>query len=255
MVLFLDCFVPLLFRFKSSMADCDGVNVNPVVQTDVLPILYPHCEEGDKLRRRLKFFFMNPCEKWRAKRQFPWKLGFQLVKIILVTTQVCCMTKKSLTFNLFPCSFHLIHILMQLALFGFDRGAHVDFLEKSNTAFKHLFLFGWEPAFETMPYPPATGAFAVYTIPDFYKSVNFALRQVQTLILWIITAYCFFLWVLSLLPFQYNLTELLAIGTYHFTSHNDSKPPMKMCNTYYRLGKIEAHNESYIFDDTKVTGE
>ena len=72
-------------------------------------------------------------------------------------------------------------VTFQLALFGFDRGAHVDFLEKSNIAFKHLFLQNWEPSYETMPYPPATGAFAVYTIPNFYESVNFAQKQVRKL--------------------------------------------------------------------------
>ncbi|ELU05297.1 hypothetical protein CAPTEDRAFT_136028 [Capitella teleta] len=161
----------------------------------------PHCQEGDLLRRKLKFFFMNPCEKWRAKRRFPWKMVLQLVKIFFVTAQ--------------------------LALFGFDRGGHVDFLEKSNIAFKHLFLEGWQPSFETMPYPPATGAFAVYTIPEFFSSVNYALRQ-------------------------YNLTEKVAIGTYHFSNPNATKPPVVMCNTFYKIGKISAHNQSFLFDDTKI---
>ena len=45
-------------------------------------------DEEDELRRKLKFYFMNPCEKWRAKKKFPWKLVLQLVKIVLVTIQV-----------------------------------------------------------------------------------------------------------------------------------------------------------------------
>jgi len=44
--------------------------------------------EADCLRRRLKYFFMNPCQKFRAKRKVPWKLILQLVKVILVTVQV-----------------------------------------------------------------------------------------------------------------------------------------------------------------------
>ena len=43
----------------------------------------------EKMRRKLKFFFMNPCQKWRAKGKFPWKLIMQIVKIIVVTVQVC----------------------------------------------------------------------------------------------------------------------------------------------------------------------
>ena len=43
---------------------------------------------GEKLRRKLKYFFMNPCDKFRVKRRFPWKLLAQIVKIVLVTIQV-----------------------------------------------------------------------------------------------------------------------------------------------------------------------
>ena len=31
---------------------------------------------------------MNPFEKWHARRRFPWKLLIQVIKIIVVTTQV-----------------------------------------------------------------------------------------------------------------------------------------------------------------------
>jgi len=44
--------------------------------------------EADVLRRRLKYYFMNPCQKFYAKRKVPWKLILQLVKVILVTVQV-----------------------------------------------------------------------------------------------------------------------------------------------------------------------
>lgn len=40
------------------------------------------------LREDLKFYFMSPCEKYRARRQIPWKLGLQILKIVMVTTQV-----------------------------------------------------------------------------------------------------------------------------------------------------------------------
>lgn len=42
----------------------------------------------DQLRRKLKFFFMNPCEKFWARGRKPWKLGIQLLKIVMVTIQV-----------------------------------------------------------------------------------------------------------------------------------------------------------------------
>ncbi|XP_068520562.1 mucolipin-1 isoform X2 [Anas acuta] len=44
-------------------------------------------EEEEELRRRLKYFFMSPCDKYRARGRRPVKLGLQLAKILLVTVQ------------------------------------------------------------------------------------------------------------------------------------------------------------------------
>lgn len=44
--------------------------------------------EEEELRRRLKYFFMSPCDKYRARGRRPVKLGLQLAKILLVTVQV-----------------------------------------------------------------------------------------------------------------------------------------------------------------------
>lgn len=45
--------------------------------------------EEEELRRRLKYFFMSPCDKYRAKGRKPFKLVLQIIKIIIVTIQVC----------------------------------------------------------------------------------------------------------------------------------------------------------------------
>lgn len=44
---------------------------------------------GD-FRRTLKYYFMNPCEKYQARRRKPWKLMLQILKIALITAQVWC---------------------------------------------------------------------------------------------------------------------------------------------------------------------
>nr|XP_020039653.1 mucolipin-3 isoform X2 [Castor canadensis] len=41
----------------------------------------------DQMRRKLKFFFMNPCEKFWARGRKPWKLTIQILKIVMVTIQ------------------------------------------------------------------------------------------------------------------------------------------------------------------------
>lgn len=57
--------------------------------------LYPVTEtwaatdkEEEELRRKLKYFFMSPCDKYHAKGRKPFKLVLQILKIILVTIQV-----------------------------------------------------------------------------------------------------------------------------------------------------------------------
>jgi hypothetical protein len=59
----------------------------------LLESLPPHSETSlsgsrDRLRRELKFYFMSPINKWRAKGRLPWKLGLQIIKIVFVTIQL-----------------------------------------------------------------------------------------------------------------------------------------------------------------------
>ncbi len=56
--------------------------------------LFPHgaiketSVREERLKRRLRFFFLNPVQKWAATRRFPFKLSTQIIKIIFVTVQV-----------------------------------------------------------------------------------------------------------------------------------------------------------------------
>nr|KAG5705297.1 hypothetical protein BaRGS_010748 [Batillaria attramentaria] len=102
----------------------------------------------DALRRRLKFFFMDPCNKFRARRHWPWKLSLQLIKVVIIT--------------------------VQLVIFGGQRSDIVEYFERHDTALKHLLLKGWDPSYETMPYPPATGRYAIYSKDDFFDAIEYA---------------------------------------------------------------------------------
>ncbi|XP_013412141.1 mucolipin-3 isoform X2 [Lingula anatina] len=171
--------------------DCGGTD-----ETCKRTFYTPHME--DTLRRRLKYHFMTPCQKWTAKRRFPWKMIVQLLKIIMVT--------------------------VQLVLFGVDRSAHVTFLEKSDIAFKHLFLQGWDPAYETVPYPAPLGKFAVYKHSDFYAKLNFAWKM-------------------------YHEAWPDAIGVYDAPRVNSTvDEPMVLCKTYFEVGDVDPASGSYNFD-------
>uniref|UniRef100_A0A8C9NJL5 Mucolipin TRP cation channel 3 n=1 Tax=Serinus canaria TaxID=9135 RepID=A0A8C9NJL5_SERCA len=97
----------------------------------------------DQLRRKLKFFFMNPCEKFWARGRKPWKLGIQLLKIVMVT--------------------------VQLVVFGLSNQMVVAFKEENTIAFKHLFLKGYMDRMDD--------TYAVYTQTDVYDQIFFAINQ------------------------------------------------------------------------------
>ncbi|XP_077189263.1 mucolipin-2 isoform X2 [Paroedura picta] len=102
-------------------------------------------KEEASLKEDLKFYFMNPCEKYRARHQIPWKLGLQILKIVMVTTQ--------------------------LILFGLSNQLVVSFKEENTVAFKHLFLKNYSGVDED------DYVSSVYTQQEVYDSIFFAINQ------------------------------------------------------------------------------
>ncbi|XP_043554525.1 mucolipin-2-like isoform X4 [Chiloscyllium plagiosum] len=102
-------------------------------------------DEESQLREDLKYFFMSPCEKYRARRQLPWKLCLQILKIVMVTTQ--------------------------LILFGLSNQLVASFKEENTITFKHLFLKGYQGPDET------DGSFIIYTQQDVYGSMFYIINQ------------------------------------------------------------------------------
>uniref|UniRef100_A0A8C9DE94 Mucolipin TRP cation channel 1 n=1 Tax=Prolemur simus TaxID=1328070 RepID=A0A8C9DE94_PROSS len=99
--------------------------------------------EEEDLRRRLKYFFMSPCDKFRAKGRKPCKLMLQVVKILVVT--------------------------VQLILFGLSNQLAVTFREENTIAFRHLFLLGYSDG--------ADDTFAAYTREQLYQAIFHAVDQ------------------------------------------------------------------------------
>lgn len=56
--------------------------------------------ETRHLKNRLRFFFMNPIQKWNMKRRLPYKFVIQVIKIFLVTFQVIFCLARELWFRL-----------------------------------------------------------------------------------------------------------------------------------------------------------
>ena len=74
----------------------------------------PNDPVEENLRKKCAFYFMDPIQKFIARRQAPWKLFLQFIKIILITAQ--------------------------LLIFGQFRYAHTNYYKDNQIAFEHLFL-------------------------------------------------------------------------------------------------------------------
>ncbi|KAM8930545.1 mucolipin-2 [Pelodytes ibericus] len=101
--------------------------------------------EEEHLKEDLRFYFMNPCDKYRARGQVPWKLLLQILKIVMVTTQ--------------------------LVLFGLNNQLVVSFKEENTMAFKHLFIKSYSGVDED------DYCCTVYTQKALTDSIFFALSQ------------------------------------------------------------------------------
>ncbi|XP_038554048.1 mucolipin-3-like [Micropterus salmoides] len=110
-----------------------------------------HCRCGthtlskmvEDFRRRLKYFFMNPCEKYRARGRKPWKLMIQILKIAIIT--------------------------VQLVSFGLSNEMMVTFKEDNLMTFRHLFLKGYKDH--------RLGSYALYTKADVYDHIYYIMDR------------------------------------------------------------------------------
>ncbi|XP_029285359.1 LOW QUALITY PROTEIN: mucolipin-3 [Cottoperca gobio] len=95
------------------------------------------------LRRKIKYYFMNPCEKYHARGRKPWKLILQIIKIAIIT--------------------------VQLVSFGLSNQMVVTFKEENLMTFKHLFLKDYVDGGMDM--------YAVYRQADVYDHIDYIIEQ------------------------------------------------------------------------------
>ncbi|CAJ0581520.1 unnamed protein product, partial [Mesorhabditis spiculigera] len=212
-------------RTRSSQASSQSVNTSegfdadPVNYEEALEQLPPDEKDlGERLRRHLQFFFLDPMEKWKVRRQFPFKLALQIFKIILVTSQ--------------------------LILFAEMRMSHVDFMEDTNTVMRHKFLKNWDDDRDAVQYPPSEGRYAVYDGKGIFEHLGF-----------IITAY-YSIQNESFASFSYDSHKFsIAHFMSRNASLNagikfDDIPPMQLC--FDRIASVTVKNNTYEFDINNV---
>ncbi|XP_063718638.1 uncharacterized protein LOC134845591 isoform X2 [Symsagittifera roscoffensis] len=103
---------------------------------------------------KLRYHFMNPCQKYRAKGTKPFKLIVQIIKIIFVTLQLALFSKYQFDFRLF--------------------------IDGNFQTFDHLFLLNWDSDYAD-PVQRVPDPYAVYHIDNFYASVNYSVTSYFTL--------------------------------------------------------------------------
>ncbi|KAM3866243.1 uncharacterized protein ACN63O_009919 [Diretmus argenteus] len=103
----------------------------------------PESTVVEDFRRRLKYFFMNPCEKYIARGRKPWKLMLQILKIAIIT--------------------------VQLVSFGLSNEMMVTFKDENLMTFRHLFLKGYKDQ--------RLGRYALYTKIDVYDHIHYIINR------------------------------------------------------------------------------
>uniref|UniRef100_A0A915BDI8 Polycystin cation channel PKD1/PKD2 domain-containing protein n=1 Tax=Parascaris univalens TaxID=6257 RepID=A0A915BDI8_PARUN len=177
---------------------------------------------GERLRRHLQFFFMDPMMKWRVRRQFPFKLALQVLKIIFIT--------------------------IQLILFAELRMSHIDFMDDTNTVMRHKFLKKWNDERDTLVYPPSAGKYSVYTGADIIAQFAFmvdAYYMIQE------DSFASFSYDTSLVHRE-KRNEILhgEEATATKKIHFNQIPPLELCIN--RIASVIVFNNTYEFDISEV---
>ncbi|XP_045675950.1 mucolipin-1 isoform X4 [Phyllostomus hastatus] len=187
--------------------------------------------EEEDLRRRLKYFFMSPCDKFRAKGRKPFKLMLQVVKILVVTVQMrlprprevnpsnSCMKQAPVI----ECPLSADDDT-ELILFGLSNQVAVTFREENTIAFRHLFLLGYSDG--------ADDTFAAYTREQLYQAIFYAVDQ-------------------------YLMLPNVSLGHYAYVRGGGGPwangSALALCQRYYHRGHVDPANDSFDIDPMVVT--
>ena len=68
---------------------------------------------------------------------------------------------------------------MQMFNFGYERGNFNNVVRRGHMTLKTILLKDWDASWETPPYPPAHGDFAVYKIKILKEKINYAVENVR----------------------------------------------------------------------------
>ncbi|KAI6184130.1 PKD-channel domain-containing protein [Aphelenchoides bicaudatus] len=169
---------------------------------------------AEKLRRHLQFFFMNPKQKYKIRKQIPFKLVIQVLKVFFITYQIY--------------------------LFAEMRINHVDFLEDTVTVMRHKFLRDWDHARDAVSYPPETERYTIFSSNEIIEHMSH------------ITLAYYSLQNESFASFSYDSSHVGASNNKRLQAIAfDQIPPMELCIN--KIADVKLENQTYIFDVSEQT--
>uniref|UniRef100_A0A0K0EZJ6 PKD_channel domain-containing protein n=1 Tax=Strongyloides venezuelensis TaxID=75913 RepID=A0A0K0EZJ6_STRVS len=172
-----------------------------------------------KLRYQLQFHFLDPIKKYKVRKQLPWKLMLQIMKILFVT--------------------------IQLVLFAELRVTHVEFLDDTATVMRHKFLKDWGDERDIVTYPPSVGKYSVFTSTDLIEHFAFVINSYYSLHN---DSFASFSYDTTFTPYN----ESSFGGGLRSEGMDYSKiPPLKIC--IEKLASLIIKNNTYEFDIKRET--
>ncbi|XP_052781865.1 mucolipin-3-like [Mya arenaria] len=114
-----------------------------------------YTKQTKKLQRELKWYFYTAI-KFKNNQCF-----LHIVYLAIFVAQVIKVST----------------ITTQIFKFGNDRSNFNSVVNRGHIALRHLFLKDWDATWETLPYPPSRGEFALYVVDDLTDAINFAVKS------------------------------------------------------------------------------
>ncbi|CAD5215297.1 unnamed protein product [Bursaphelenchus xylophilus] len=172
---------------------------------------------GERLRRHLQFFFLDPVNKFKLRRQFPFKLALQILKVVFVS--------------------------IQLLLFADLRINHVDFLDDTVTVMRHKFLKDWDHERDAVTYPPEAGRYSVFTSDEIVEHISHIVSSYYSLQNESFASFSYD----TIRSFPQRTEEPFSIKSTEF----DHIPTMRFC--VKKLADVRVENHTYVFDISMKT--
>ncbi|KAK0412434.1 hypothetical protein QR680_006209 [Steinernema hermaphroditum] len=127
------------------------MSAHPISEEPLLPAEV----DGERLRKSLYFFFLNPADKWTLRNTFPGKL---ILKILMA-----------------------VFVAAQLVVFSQERMPYFEYATTVDRVVHHKFLKDWSVENDPMAFPPGEKLYSLYQRSDLFEHISHLVISYYTL--------------------------------------------------------------------------